>query len=143
MTKELIEQIGILANKLIDARSKIETDERIKMVLSTPPHQHSVNTCGQNLDSHLYVKVVNEKGELELAGEQDHYSGVQHEPSFNGRLFGAESLKHLSKELTVVQLSAIYSERKKPLKVIADYREDYGDWESGNTQSWEIEFGFP
>jgi|GEM_PF-4045966 len=133
MIKAIVEQIGTLANKLTEARAKIETDERIKMVLSSAPHQHTVNTCGQGLDSHLYVKAIIGNETIELAGEQDH-------PSFNGRVFvfGSDELKHLSRELTVVQLSALYSSKgKKPIKVIADYTEDE-DWES-----WEIEFSFP
>jgi len=144
MEEAIVEQIGTLANKLIEARAKIETDERIKMVLSSAPHQHTVNTCGQGLDSHLYVKAIIGNETIELAGEQDHYS--QHEPSFNGRVFvfGSDELKHLSRELTVVQLSALYSSKgKKPIKVIADYTEEYEDWESGNPESWEIEFSFP
>ena len=139
MIKAIVEQIGTLANKLTEARAKIETDERIKMVLSSAPHQHTVNTCGQGLDSHLYVKAIIGNETIELAGEQDH-------PSFNGRVFvfGSDELKHLSRELTVVQLSALYSSKgKKPIKVIADYTEEYEDWESGNPESWEIEFSFP
>ncbi len=144
MEEELIEQIGNLANQLIEARGKIEIDEHIKYVLGTIVNKHTVNTCSQYLDSHLYVNAIIEDETFELSGEHDHYSGVQHEPSFDGRLFGSEKLAHLHEEPCVVQLSYLYMIKgKKCMKVNAEFQEEHGDWESGNDDFWKVEFNFP
>ncbi len=142
--KELIEQIGRLANELVAGRNKQREDENVKFVLGSPVYLHTVDTCGQSMDSHLYVNAVIDDEIIGLSGEHSHYSGVQHEPSFSGRIFGDESLIHLYKESVAVQLAYLYTVRgKKKMKIVAEYSEEYGDWESGNNTHWKVRFDFP
>jgi len=142
--QQLVEQLGNLAKKLVDARSKSEIDEHVKYVLGAIVHRHTVNTCGQSLDSHLYVNVTIDDKTFELSGENDHYSGVQHEPSYNGRIFGSEELVHLTREPVVIQLAYLYNIKgKKIMKIHAEFCEEHGDWENGNDVFWKVEFDFP
>src|SRR5574340_373207 len=144
MELNTIEMLGELAQKVVEERTKNETDDHIRIILNGVVGQSTVNTCGQSVDSHLLVTATIEEQVRELPGEQDHYSGVQHEPSFNGRPFGDPELKHLIGEKVVVQLAYLYTKyEKKQIHVHGEYSEEYGSWESGNDVYWEVDFTFP